>query len=145
MSIITFYSVPDSMAFLNPKLEFIKTLILYGESLYWNSGGGQATIKYEENGVEKILAIMFAEKFGFYLIYDIPKESKLIAIGEGDFDEIVTINIGGNREKYPSKFFISRDDAWEAVECFCETGEPSEEISWEKQEDLDWDFNQLGI
>ncbi len=134
----SFFSPPDGKIFKNPDLGFLKTLILYAESLYWNSGAGQANIDIETDGKTRHLILTFDVNFGFMLEFHILGEPIFVSLGDGTFDESTTVYIGGVPEEFPSKFFITREEAWEAVEYFCETGELCDEITWGKLEDQNW-------
>lgn len=139
---IKFISPPDGNIIKNPNLEFLEILILYGESLYWNAGSGQASIELENNNVESYLTLTFDIDYGFQIEYKKDGEPFYVSLGEGDFETTVSPYVGGDPWLLPTKFFISREEAWDVVAYFCETGLRSDETTWGKLQDQNWNYGR---
>jgi hypothetical protein len=137
---VIFTTPPYGDEIVNPDLRFIEILILYVNNEYWCAGPGQAWLDYKTDKLTYKLVLTFDINYGFYLEYKDAKEDKFSSFGKGDFEHSVTVYVGGDPWILPTKFFVSRNEAWLAVKHFCETGEMYGEITWARSSDVDWHY-----
>ena len=66
---VNFFSPPDGSNLADPDPYFLEILIRYGESLFWNSGSGQASIEFKNDEIESFITLTFDPEHGFQIEY----------------------------------------------------------------------------
>lgn len=140
MTTIEFFSPPDGEIIRNPKPESLKELVLNRGEDYWNAGAGQGSLDRKQRGRSLQLLLTFSTDHGFYLEYIDRNDVYFVSMGEGTFDQTVTVEVGGDPILLPTAFFISPDQAWAAVEEFCATGKRTTAIRWKDRSEVNWDY-----
>jgi hypothetical protein len=92
----------------NPQLNWLKKLVLKEGRTYWNAGAGQGSLTRQEEGKTEILVLTMAPKLGFYLQFSIDDEVSYDSIGEGNFEESVTVYVGGDPWILTTAFFVPK-------------------------------------
>ncbi|NJM15276.1 MAG: hypothetical protein HC896_07770 [Bacteroidales bacterium] len=142
MTEILFNSPPDGHVFKNPDLNLFRTLIFHGQSQYWNAGAGQALIELINQGEESLLALTFHQDMGFQVEVKLGDEPYFVCLGNGDFDNTVTVHVGGEPLLLPTKFFVTKQTTWDIVQYFCETGQRNNDYQWASVEELNWHYGR---
>ena len=92
---LEFVSPPNGETVTNPQLTWLKNLVFNKGRTYRNAGAGQGGITREEDGKKLDLTITMDPKFEFYLQFRIPNEASYDSIGNGNFEESITVYVGG--------------------------------------------------
>ncbi len=141
MSKLTF-SAPSGEVLENPELSDIKKLILTKGERYWNTGSGDGGFDFYYETGNANLQLIFDKKWGFYLLYRGADKKSYTSFGPGDFDHTVSPGVGGDPLLLPTKFFVPRERAWEAVEEFCKSGQKSAKITWMDNAKVKWNYGE---
>ncbi len=141
MKIIDFYSPPYAEVIGEPDLRLIKILILYVDAEFWTAGSGQAWFTYLDDDKNYQLVLTFHTDYGFHVRYKVEGESIKVSLGEsGDYEHSVETFVGGDPWILPTKFFVTREQTWQAVEEFCTTGNKTDTITWTDNRDIKWHY-----
>jgi len=140
MVTIEFFSPPEGEFVKNPKLEWLKGLILNKGESYWNAGAGQGSLTRKQNGSNVQLTITLAPDHVFYLEYIDRDDTYFVSIGEGTFEETITVEVGGDPLLLPTAFLISKELACAAVVEFCKTGQRTKRVKWKKRSSVNWHY-----
>jgi hypothetical protein len=129
---ITFIS-PDGSDQTAPDPSFLHDLIRTSGDDYWQSGAGDAALWFEwEDGSRARLIMMEDENFGFFLLYEHPKNGDYFCPeGPGESDQLVTIYMGGEPIEINARHFLPSDQTWQTVEYFMKTGERDPNVDWQ--------------
>lgn len=136
----TVFWTPEGDEIENPTPEYLKEKILQADEYYWSIGSGQGWITFRTPDKSTKLVITFDPTNGFCLEYRSTKEPSHVSIGQGDFEHTVSPQVGGDPWLLPTKFFVSRKDAWQALSEFLMTGERTSKINWAVQKEIDWQY-----
>lgn len=140
MKIVDFYSPPYAEVISKPDLRLIQILILYVDAEYWTAGPGQAWFDYRDNDKNCQLILTFHTNHGFHVRYEDEKSIK-VSLGEsGDYEHSVKTYVGGDPWILPTKFFVTREQTWQAVEEFCTTGNRTDVITWGDNREIKWHY-----
>jgi hypothetical protein len=140
MSSIEFFSPPDGDTLTNPDRDWLKKLVVEPSRNYWNSGAGQASLKWHgDNGATELL-LVFDQDHGFSLEYIDQNKVYYVPLGDGDFDHTVKVYVGGEPVVLPTKFFVSKERTWVAVEQFLKDGNRSNDLNWARRSELKWHY-----
>jgi hypothetical protein len=140
MDTIEYHSPPDGATIPAPKPEWLRDLVLRAGKEYWNAGAGQAALTWQGGEVRTVLLLTFEETLGFYLEYVDPRSCYYVSVHDDREPRTVTVYVGGNPLLLPSRFFVSRRSAWEAVAHFLRTGEKNDAVRWEERNKQNWDY-----
>ncbi len=140
MNPVEFFSTPDGDFVTNPDREWLRDLILNQGEDYWNAGAGQGSLKYSgPDGTVELLLTM-ERSSGFYLEFIDQNSVYYVSLGNGTFEETVTAFVGGEPLILPCAFFVSREQAWTAVEEVCNTGQRSAALTWKNRSEVNWHY-----
>ncbi len=78
------------------------------------------------------------QSLGFYLEYIDQHSVFYVSLGNGNFEDTVTVYVGGEPLVLPLAFFVSREAASAAVEEFCNTGQRSDVLIWKDRNEVNW-------
>jgi hypothetical protein len=126
------FTAPVGQEYTNPDPSWISELIQSRGGEYWASGSGDAGLRFQKEGetqAEMILVIREASGALVHHLYngearDYVMSATLFAQGE------VTVKHSGNSWTLPSKFFVSREEALDAVQQFLLDGSRTERGRW---------------
>lgn len=140
MNTIEFFSPPDGDEVTNPDKKWLRDLVLNKGEDFWNAGAGQGSLKFSgPDGTVELLLTM-EQSLGFYLEYIDQNSVYYVSLGNGSFEDTVTVYVGGDPLVLPSAFFVSREVAWTAVEEFCNTGQRSDALTWKDRSEVNWHY-----
>lgn len=124
---------PEGVTLIDPDPGRISSLLLHADAEYWESGTGDAGIRFEEGGVVKgELIIMIREPHGVFVLFTDPVTSDEYALSnKSSDDDMISVQQGGEPWELPRKYFVSRSMANEAVSRFMDSGKRTMEMDWE--------------
>jgi len=117
-----FFSPPDGSFVANPKAEWLHDLILNKGDEYWNAGAGQASLKRDDDGNSVELQLTMVPKHGFYREFIDTNNKYFVSLGDGTFDETVTVCVGGDPIVLPTAIVVSKDWLWRQSMSFAGQG-----------------------
>jgi len=126
----------DGSEVAEPDVNWLRELVLNGDSEFWNSGSGQGWLRDQDQKTELLLT--FHEDHGFSLDYCDSRSTYFVSLGNGDFTHKIKVYIGGDPEFLPTARFVSRKEAWLAIEEFCRSGRMTTKIKWGKRSEQKW-------
>ena len=134
-----FYA-PTGERMENPNPTYLRDRILNEGPDYWNTGSGDGGLDFRQGAGKTNLQLIFDESYGFNLVYTQLDGRRFVSIGPGDYEHVVSLYVGGNPVRLPSKFFVDKDLAWGAVAEFLRTGGKSSKVTWANDDELNWDY-----
>ncbi|VEP18272.1 hypothetical protein H1P_730013 [Hyella patelloides LEGE 07179] len=143
--LLLIYDSPSGESIKNPDVKTIENLILHESEDYWCSGAAQGGLSWFKDEREwiSLLEIVFEPSQGFWLKYT-DSDVICVSLGSGDYkhENAVTAYIGGEPLLLPTKWFVKPQEAWFAVEEFCQTGGMTIKINWGRQGEQNWDYGE---
>jgi hypothetical protein len=136
--IFTFYA-PDGEFIPNPSPELLRELIFEkGQEYYAGGWGGGAlqVIRYrvdvrtEHLSDQPSLEFFFVEPHGFFFRHYPPEGRELVPYDGSGCERLVEHYYGGDPMRVPIACFVPREAAWEIVQDFCRSRQPSSVVSW---------------
>mgnify|MGYP002625507595 FL=1 len=122
--------------------ELLRSLVLQGDESYWCGGSGEGSFEAEIESETAMLSLLLKEPYGFLLQYGTYESTDdFVAISSTDYSTTIEASIGGNPWVVPTAFFVSREQAYHAVEEFCRTGQMSKSLRWGKLSEQNWEFD----
>lgn len=131
------YSPPTGDDVDNPSLSDLKSIVLNKEAAYWEDGSGDSGIEVE-GADERLMFFNYQDRGIFIMLvpdYYVPVPGGL---GQNNIETLVH-DIGGNEFRFPSCCLLSKDDAWNIIEHFVDSGETLKEFDWVELYDIDFD------
>jgi hypothetical protein len=126
----------DAVQLINPdtsQMDRLREIILDPSDLSWNQSNGGIVITYYYNQKKYYTLMIFSnDDYGIYLRYSRGNEEIGIEyLSLGDISKLGEEVTEYSFELYASTgFFISPDNAWEAINHFCLTGDKTTKIEW---------------
>jgi hypothetical protein len=134
---IVFVVPEDGDEISSPRRGWLQESVLCGGADFWCSGSGQGRLKHP-SGSELLLA--FATGHGFFPQYVGPLRDQWLTYSEERGEGKVPVWIGGDPIIVSSRFFVSPELTWAAVQEFCESGGRTDLVNWKPESDVEWSF-----
>jgi hypothetical protein len=120
-----------------PDVDWLRGLVLRRGEDFWSSGSGEGWLKHASKAT---LTIAFARRKGFYLVFVDPADCYWIPLSKDLPPAKIPLWIGGDRIIVSKQFFVTREQAWAAVEKFCASGKRTKQIIWVRRNDVEWKY-----
>jgi len=122
---------PSGQEIPAPDIQELKFQVLEGDASFWEAGSGDAALRfYVQDAIKSEMILMLREIHGVFVQF-IANDGREYVISTGaDEQEMITIKQAGNPWSLPRAFFITREEAFRAIQEFCQTGEMLTTCHW---------------
>ena len=106
---------------------------------WFSSARNSGRLDYADGQRNESLTLVAHEQLGYCLCYSLMSDHEQVSVGDRDRLEEKTVMADGSW--LAAGHFVSPDQAWIAIEEFCNTGNRSEKLDWipvEELPDLEW-------
>jgi hypothetical protein len=141
---------PDGHVVPSPALTFVCAMV-ENDAAYWGSGSSSAGLFAHDKplvgadgglvinpGVRQ-LAVAYKQPYGFHLQFSVMFDQTDVAISRDDYSRTTSLDLGGEPWIIPVAFFVSKEEALEAIQEFYRTGTASKKLRWVNLDQQTWD------
>lgn len=117
------FFAPDGLDQDDVSADYLESLVLRRDPEFWESGSGDAAIRFTDGSAEGELVLMVRDPYGVFVQYtEFNSGTEWILSGGDDETDTIIVTQNGDPWKLPRTFFVDRSIAASVVAEFARSG-----------------------